>query len=66
MADKEKKKGREKEREFVFRDGLCFEKQPYGLVFCPQYHPHPRKHQCPDCMQCAMCSDPRCALCRSR
>lgn len=51
-------------REFVYQNGLCFEKTPRGLIFRPQYRAHPRKHDCPDCMQCALCSDPRCALCR--
>ncbi|MDY6990916.1 MAG: hypothetical protein SWQ30_22980 [Thermodesulfobacteriota bacterium] len=51
-------------KDFVHLDGMRFEKTPFGLVFCPEYSPHHRKHHCPDCMECAWCSDPRCAVCR--
>ncbi|MDY6952555.1 MAG: hypothetical protein SWE60_13670, partial [Thermodesulfobacteriota bacterium] len=47
---------------FVHLDGMRFEKTPFGLVFCPEYSPHHRKHHCADCMACAWCSDPRCAV----
>jgi len=59
-----RKKSGCKKKEFVTLDGLRFEKTPHGLIFCPEYDPTHRKHTCPDCMTCAWCSDPRCAVCR--
>jgi len=63
-ADETEAEDRAPHREFVYQNGLCFEKTPHGLIFRPEYRAQPRKHDCPDCMQCALCSDPRCALCR--
>jgi hypothetical protein len=59
----EKKEGLEQKAEYVCIDGLRFEKTPHGLVYCPEYQSGHRKHQCPDCIACAWCSDPRCAVC---
>ncbi len=36
-----------------------------GLVYRPRQQPQ-RKHKCPDCYYCQMCSDARCAGCEFR
>lgn len=36
-----------------------------GKVYIPEQHPDaPKKHDCPDCFSCQMCSDSRCRVCR--
>jgi hypothetical protein len=60
----EKEKRLKQKAEYIFIDGLRFEKTSYGLVYCPEYQSGHRKHHCPDCIACAWCSDPRCAVCR--
>ncbi len=38
-----------------------------GLVFSPGQQPtSQRKHNCPDCLVCQMCSDSRCSKCLKR
>ncbi|MGC9324132.1 MAG: hypothetical protein ACP5G0_05205 [Desulfomonilia bacterium] len=37
-----------------------------GLVFVPEEHRGNKKHPCPDCYFCQMCSDNRCSLCLNR
>ena len=37
-----------------------------GKVFIPERSPEPKKHACPDCCECARCSDDRCRVCRER
>ena len=37
-----------------------------GLVYRPGQQQHQRKHNCPDCYYCQMCSDVRCAGCELR
>lgn len=34
-----------------------------GLVYVPEGADGPKKHDCPDCYACQMCSDARCELC---
>ena len=36
-----------------------------GLVFQPESHGK-KKHNCPDCFECAWCSDARCKICLSK
>ncbi len=45
---------------------MPFEKVPGlpGKVYVPAYDPDaPKKHKCPDCYSCQMCSDDRCHVC---
>ena len=36
-----------------------------GKVYIPEQNPDaPKKHDCPDCFSCQMCSDSRCRVCR--
>ncbi|OGV68505.1 MAG: hypothetical protein A2283_22200 [Lentisphaerae bacterium RIFOXYA12_FULL_48_11] len=38
-----------------------------GMVFEPGQQPaSERKHNCPDCLVCQMCSDSRCSKCLKR
>lgn len=38
-----------------------------GKVYVPDPKPNqPKKHPCPDCHTCQMCSDDRCNVCRDR
>lgn len=53
----------EKEKSYCYRNGLRFEKTPMGLVFSPVFNGANRKHNCPDCMTCAVCADARCEVC---
>ncbi len=37
-----------------------------GKLYVPRKNPDaPKKHNCPDCFSCQMCSDDRCRICRS-
>ena len=62
MAEEVEKPG----AELVTRDGLCFRRTDLGLVFVPRYRAGGRKHMCPDCAECALCSDARCDACREK
>jgi tRNA (cytidine/uridine-2'-O-)-methyltransferase len=35
-----------------------------GRIYSPGESGGPKKHPCPDCLECGWCSDSRCALCR--
>jgi hypothetical protein len=36
-----------------------------GRLYVPETHPSaPKKHSCPDCFMCQLCSAERCRLCR--
>jgi hypothetical protein len=35
-----------------------------GKLYVPRPPHGPRKHPCPDCFACQLCSDDRCAACR--
>ena len=36
-----------------------------GKLYVPEQNPDaPKKHRCPDCFACQMCSDVRCRVCR--
>jgi len=36
-----------------------------GKIYIPEQDPDaPKKHDCPDCFSCQMCSDDRCRICR--
>jgi hypothetical protein len=38
-----------------------------GLLYVPDQRPGARrKHPCPDCHACQLCSDHRCTVCRNR
>ena len=38
-----------------------------GKIFIPDFKPDAvKKHPCPDCFACQICSDDRCELCRSQ
>jgi len=37
-----------------------------GLVYVPEDDGGVKKHPCPDCYACQMCSDARCELCLKR
>ncbi|MDM8540657.1 hypothetical protein QUF90_06175 [Desulfococcaceae bacterium HSG9] len=38
-----------------------------GKIFIPDFKPDAvKKHPCPDCFACQMCSDDRCELCRTQ
>jgi hypothetical protein len=37
-----------------------------GQVFVPGKQDRRKKHRCPDCVMCQMCSETRCRQCRSR
>jgi hypothetical protein len=48
---------------------MAFVKLPgvTGKVYAPEAVTlRPRKHACKDCFHCQICSDDRCAVCRSR
>ncbi|MBS3757295.1 MAG: hypothetical protein KGY61_01380 [Desulfobacterales bacterium] len=38
-----------------------------GKLYIPEQDPDaPKKHDCPDCFSCQICSDSRCRICRGQ
>ncbi|MEW5733996.1 MAG: hypothetical protein AB1921_04025 [Thermodesulfobacteriota bacterium] len=52
--------------EKVTINGLQFVRTDLGLIYSPAPSLLPRKHDCPDCMECAFCSNARCDACRAQ
>lgn len=49
--------------EEVTINGLCFVRTDLGLIYSPKRIDAARKNDCPDCMECAFCSNSRCDAC---